>query len=149
MNVAADDLTIKDGWELNTCLAQYKITLKNEGKVSFDVKEVHFRAWHLDTPDAAPWEATFVDDEHFNRGTQIIDLPITWAPMLVRHYAPGQQAQQDFTWLLRRQKPGMTNFTVEVSVEGGKKIGYGRHWQKDVCADSAALGSPLTKIQER
>jgi hypothetical protein len=140
-----------NGWEPATCMAKYTITVGNDGKVSFDVNEIHFRAWRLDTPKAKAQEATFVDSEDFKRGEQIIDLPITSSPLLLKHYAPGQLSHQDFTWMLRRQKPGITNFTVEVGATSGKRraVGYGQSWSPDICTDPTMQGSALTLKQER
>jgi hypothetical protein len=126
------------GWEPDTCMVKYTVTVGNEGKVSFDVSEIHFRAWHLDTPKAKAQEATFVNSEDFNRGEQIVDLPISASRLLLKHYAPGQRSHQDFTWILRRQNRGITNFTVEVGALSGKRhaIGYGQSWSKDICSKS-------------
>jgi hypothetical protein len=52
ISVDAGFVVDNNGWEPGTCMAKYTITVRNEGKVSFDVNEIHFRAWHLDTPKA-------------------------------------------------------------------------------------------------
>src|SRR5579859_890819 len=71
--------SVAGGWEPNTCRVQYTVAVKNEGKVSFDVTQVHFRAWHSNLPNATPQEATFLDADNFETGNQIIDQPITSA----------------------------------------------------------------------
>jgi len=152
ISVDANLITDNNGWEPGTCIAKYTTTLANEGKVSFDVKEIHFLAWRLDTPKAKAQEATYVDSQEFSRGELIVDQPIRSSPILLKHYAPGQRAHQDFTWILRRQKPGITSFTVEVGAISGKRraSGYGQGWSKDICSEPATTqGAMLNPIQER
>src|SRR6266576_5338431 len=122
------------GWEGDTCQAVYSITVKNEGKVSFDVDSIHFRAWTNQLPVAKPDEATFVDAERYTQGKQIIDQSVQKA-YLVRHYAPGQQLHQTFTWIFRTQPAGLTNFIVDVNAHSGDKVqtGHGRSLTPNVC----------------
>ncbi|MGD0567858.1 MAG: hypothetical protein ABSA78_05590 [Candidatus Sulfotelmatobacter sp.] len=135
-NVSLDGrFSVENGWEPGTCIAKYTLTVWNQGKVSFDVDEIHFRAWHLDTPKAEQHEATFVDSEHLDQGEKIVDSLISKSPLLLKHYSPGQQSHQDFTWILRRQKTGLTNFTVEVSARSGKRRanGYSQAFGDNIC----------------
>jgi hypothetical protein len=152
-NISVDAGLIIDNnaWEPGTCLAKYTIALANEGKVSFDVEEIHFRAWRVDTPKAKAQEATYVNSQEFSLGEQIMDQSISSSPILLKHYAPGQKAHQDFTWILRRQKPGITNFTVEVDAISGKRraSGYGQSWNKDICSELTTERSIFNPIQER
>jgi|CZKJ01.1.fsa_nt_gi hypothetical protein len=166
MSVDSSLQTYSKGSEPNTCLKYYSIKVKNDGKVSFDVNGLHFLAWHVESLKAGPQEATFINEQNLSRGEKIIDLsipskdpPIT-SSSLIRHYPPGQGFQQDFTWILRQQKPGITYFTVEVSAKSGKKsvlgydstksvVGYGSTWSNDVCGDAVPPGQPLAEMHQQ
>ena len=138
------NFSAEDGWDPNTCLARYDIKVVNQGKVSFDVNEIHLDARRNDTPTPSSQEATFVDSEAFKQGVEITKLSVPSSPILLKHYAPGQQAHQDFTWIFRRQMPGITNFVVEVGANSGKRhtVGYGQSWIRNFCSNGAPIQSP-------
>lgn len=120
----------------DTCLAQYTIIIKNEGKISFDVKDIHFYAWSDELPEPQPGqEATFWDVQEVSKGTKIVDQQIDNA-YLYRHYSPGQELKQDFNWIVRRQKtPKVMAFVVDVTALSGKKttVVHARGVKDHVC----------------
>lgn len=127
------------GWEPDTCRVAYNLKVKNEGKVSFNVVKIRFRAWQLPIPKGdTKKQATFVDAESFSEGTPFLDQTIGHAN-LIKHYVPGESLDQGFTWILRRQAPGITSFVVDITAKSGKRetTRPGRHWADDLCVQSA------------
>ncbi len=126
-------------WQPHSCFVKYSLTVRNEGKVSFDVDGIRFRAWRSETPQikshGSPERPLFLDAENFSAGELIIDQPVA-AAHLMRHYAPGQYLNEDFSWLLPSQQPGITSFVVDVSATSGgdrKTTAHGRHWENNLC----------------
>lgn len=131
-------LAMNPGFVADTCLAQYTITVKNEGKVSFDVKGIYFQGWIGEMPQLQPRQpATYADAEQLSRGTKIVDQAIEEA-YLFRHYSPGQQLTQSFTWIIRKPAaPNLIDFIVDVTAITNKQevVGHGRGVKVNACPD--------------
>ena len=115
------------------CLVTVSVRITNGGKESFDTSQVNLRAWQHDPLSPRGWQK-FIDVDELERPPAIIDLTLdqTRRGQLVRRYAPGEDSEQDFTWVVESTPPGTYSFHVYVE-DHGKAVAHARYWQEGLC----------------
>jgi hypothetical protein len=115
------------------CLVTVNVRIANGGKESFDASKVHLQAWQHDPLAPRGWQK-FIDVNELERPPAIIDLTLDGASrgQLVRSFGPGEDAEQEFTWVVASTPPGTYTFHVDVE-DQGQAVAHARYWQEGLC----------------
>jgi hypothetical protein len=118
-----------------TCHVQARITVSNAGKTSFDVEKVHLQVFRSALPKATAAIKTPLDEHTFEQGDPFeIDLAL---PLLLQHYAPGQQSDQTVSWIIEKHPSQVYLFKIKVDASdnyGHRPSATARHWEWGICA---------------
>jgi hypothetical protein len=97
------------------CNVKAVVGVKNSGKRSFDVQGISLQVFRDSLPKPSPSKiATPIDLDDFERGTRIYDNSSPHLPLLLKHFAPGESADQSVSWLFTKQEKGVYFFKVDV-----------------------------------
>lgn len=129
-------LRAEPGPILNTCYVFLDFDLTNQGIVSFDVKNVHIRAWRSDLPKRAAELPQFIDVNDMEHSQQVVNIDSPG--LLEMHFAPGESAGRSFSWVFNRQRPAFYLFRVDVEATRGKDVTHisSKSWSQDVCTEA-------------
>ena len=142
------DITSNLKWEdrgpaPGTCYVFFDIELKNEGKVSFDVRKVRIQAWRSELPKAPTGFARYIDIDEFEHGQSIFDNGDS--RLLEMHFAPGERAWRTFPWVFRTQPPGVYLFRIDMDAERNGEATHisARSWSQDLCVAKSTKKTSL------
>lgn len=108
-----------DSTASDSCLGQFGVTLKNIGKVSFDVDHVTVRAWL--TKPARPQESVgYLSPAVLREKPPQFEKVVT--DQLVGRYAPDVSAHDDFVFVLKRTPGQFVLLQVEATVMPNPKL---------------------------
>lgn len=86
----------------DSCRVTIAVVIFNEGRSSFDVGNLRIRGWHSTAPRAAPGSPAYFDVDKMEHGDQVLDANPPPDLFLNRHFPPGSQFDQTFTWEFKK-----------------------------------------------
>lgn len=132
------DITSNLEWENRgpkpgTCYVFFNVQLKNIGISSFTVRGAHIRVWRSELPILGDGLAQFLDVGELEHGRNVIDKE--GLRFLDIDFAPGERAGRTFSFIFRKQRPGIYLFKVDM---GAERNGHLSHistssWSQNIC----------------
>jgi hypothetical protein len=116
----------------NACRIKIAVTVKNDGRSSFDVGRVQIRAWRSDKPQPTAQAPAYFDVDKMEHGTPVLNSDPPPDLFLNRHYPPGSQYDQSFSWEFARLD-GVYVFRVDAYNDQKKLLSNVRVWRELVC----------------
>lgn len=83
------------------CEGSYYVSLKNDGRTDFDVRQVRLRMWMFESPGGS-FGYSFVDLAAIKAHEPVFDKAIRDGAF-VRHFPPGHERNERFAWFFRKE----------------------------------------------
>jgi hypothetical protein len=121
------------------CLAEYKVSLKNIGKTSFDLTKANLRAWTFD--DIGPFKGVrYINPRQLVEGkTPIVNEEIK--DDLIGHYAPDVGDVVGFNFGVERKRGAMILFLFQAESSQKRELSPWEDYRLDYVCDEPPEGA--------
>jgi hypothetical protein len=125
------DVTAEDDW--GGCKVRFRVKVKNEGIVGFDVKKVHLQVWQSDILKPDKVKARLFDGANIEHNGEPLAEDMISSGYLVRHFPPKYDAAQDFYYVLSLRPRRLFVFRAELQDAKGQVLAFGRAVRDKIC----------------
>lgn len=123
----------RPGPTADSCYVYFTVQLANQGVVSFNVHNIHVRAWHSKIAIPVKEDVQAIDLQKLQLSEMILDSK----EQLNMDFSPGESTSQTYSWVIRVH-PGIYLFRADldaVNRKGARKDISASAWSQNLCTN--------------